>query len=128
MAFSEQAPGQYELLRWLSSQTRPGDFFFPARQPGILFPLALRPVAKASGYDNTGATRPEDVQDAVAALEEYHVRFIEWPPDSTDPSFYRPEEDHLEPLREYVQKNYHLVERFGNRTGDEREEIWERNK
>jgi hypothetical protein len=127
IAFSVQDSVPYQLLDWLSSQTRPGQAFFTAGQTGIFFPLALRPVDKTPGYDNTGGTRPEDVLAAVAALEENHVRFLEWPPGSYDPRFYRPEEDHLAPLREYVQRNYHLVKRFESPTGDEFEEIWERN-
>jgi hypothetical protein len=127
IAFSAQDSVPYQLFSWLSSQTRPGQPFFTAGEPGIFFPLALRPVDKTPGYDNTGGTRPEDVQAAVAALERNRVKLIEWPPDSYDPKFYRPEEDHLAPLKEYVQRNYHLVKRFESPGGDEFEEIWERN-
>jgi hypothetical protein len=127
MAFPPQAATDYQMFQWLACRTRPGDPFLAAGQLGALFPLALRPVDEASGYDNGRATLPKWVESAVAALERYRVQFIEWPPDSIDPSFYRPEEDHLAPLREYVQRNYHLVKRFESLTGDEFEEIWERN-
>jgi hypothetical protein len=127
MVFSEESSVAYDLLRWLSSQTRPGDFFFAAGEPGIFFPLALRPVGETPGYDDTDYTRPKQVESAVAALERYRTRLIQWPPDSTDPKLYRPQGDHLEPLRKYVQRNYHLVKRFDSSTSDELEEIWERN-
>ncbi len=126
MAFSEHGSVAHDMLQWLSSRTKPGEFFFAPGDPGILFPLALRPVGESPGYDNTDATRPEQVQSAIAVLERYRVRLIQWPPDSTDPRFYRREGDHLEPLKEYVQRNYHLVKRFDSLTGEEYEEIWER--
>ena len=127
MAFDPQSAGDYELMRWLSSQTRPGEFVLGTGKIDFIYPLALRPVDETSGYENSRATRPEWVQSAVAALERNRVRFIEWPPDSIDPNFYRPEQDYLAPLRDYVQSNYHLVRRFENPTGDELAEIWERN-
>ena len=46
---------------------------------------------------------------------------------SCDPKFYRPEEDFVEPLKKYVQMNYHLVKRFDSTNSDEIEEIWQRN-
>ena len=127
VAFSGIAPLEHDMVQWLSSRTTPGDFFFAPGGVGFLFPLALRPAGETSGYDDTDATRPEHVQSAIAALEKYHVKFIQWPPDSTEPRFYRREEDHLGPLKEYVQRNYHLVKHFDSPAGDEWEEIWERN-
>ena len=127
VAFPEQASDAHDMVQWLASQTKPGEFFFAPGEPGILFPLALRPVDESGGYDNTDATRPEYVQSAIAALERRRVRLIQWPPDSTEPRFYRREEDHLGPLKEYVQRNYHLVKHFDSPTSDEWEEIWERN-
>lgn len=127
MAFSQQTQGEYEMMRWLSSRTRPGDVFLATGQIGILFPLALRPVDEASGYDDTGATRPEWVQNAVAVLDAYRIRFIEWPPDRTNPRFHRAKENNLAPLREYVNGNYHLVKRFEGPAGGDLGEIWERN-
>jgi hypothetical protein len=123
MAFDPRAPSEYEMLRWLSSRTRAGETFLATAHARFIFPLALRPVDETSCYDNTRATRPEWVQSAVAALEKYRVRLVDWSPDGLEPSVYRPQEDHLEPLRKYVQGNYHLVKRFG----DGAEEIWQRN-
>jgi len=127
MAFSHPESGEYKMLKWLSSHTRPGEFFFATGQAYFFFPLGLRPAEGAGAFDNTGATSPEDVRAAVVGLEKYAGRFIEWPPDSTDPSLYRPEEDHLAPLKEYVEKNYHRVTQFGSPGGTEGGEIWERN-
>lgn len=127
MAFPRQSSAQYELIRWLSSRTEPGDFVLATGQLNFIYPLGLRPVDQTSGYENSRATRPEWVQSAVAALERNRVRFIEWPPDRIDPNYYHPDEDNLAPLKEYVQRNYHFVKRFENPAGDEWAEIWARN-
>lgn len=127
MAFFQQKPGEYEMMRWLSFRTQPGDVFLATSQIGILFPLALRPVDEASGYDDTSVTRPEWVQNAIASLDKYRIRFIEWPPERSDPRYYRAKEDNLAPLREYVERNYHPVKRFESSDGDDLGEIWERN-
>ena len=123
IAFSNQEAVDYEMLGWLSSQTKAGDNFFAAAEPGIYFPLALRPMDYASvGYDNTGETLPENVQNAIATLNERRVRLIQWPPMSCDAKFYRPEEDNLGPLRRYVAMNYHRLAGFDGGDGAESEE------
>jgi Dolichyl-phosphate-mannose-protein mannosyltransferase len=122
IAFTDEYADDFQLMRWLSSQTRPGQQFFAAVETGIFYPLALQPADEmVGGLDNTGDTTAKDVQDAISALEKHNVELIEWPPDSGSARFYRPEEDHLEPIRQYVQQHYHRVAAFG---GDE---IWRRN-
>ena len=100
MAFSEQDSGELQLMDWLSSHTRPGDQFFASAETGIFFPLALQPADEiAGGLDNTGDTTSKDVLDAISVLERHHIELIQWPPTLCPAEFYRPEEDHLEPLR-----------------------------
>jgi hypothetical protein len=120
---------EFELLSWLASRVRSGEFMMTTNEPGIVFPAGLRNPMKAHAFDDTGSTRPEEVQAAVAALEKYRVRFVEWPPAVTNLNFYHYQlEDNLEPLRKYVQKNYHPMKKFGTSLmADETIEIWERN-
>jgi hypothetical protein len=127
MAFSEPASETYQLFRWLSPRTRPGEFFLAGMHFELFFPLALRDPAEVSDFDNTDFTRPEQVQNAVAALERHRVRFIQWPPSIRSAGLQHPEEDHLDPLRAYLREHYHLAKRFDSATEDEVEEIWERN-
>jgi hypothetical protein len=127
MAFLPRSVTEYELMRWLSARTRPGEPFLTTHGGYFLYPLALRQVGEAFGYTNTRATRPEWVQNAVAALSRFRVRFVAWPPAETDPKFYIPQEDSLSPLKDYVMKNYHLVKRTGGDEANGPEEIWERN-
>jgi hypothetical protein len=126
IAFSGNDSADYQLLSWLSEHTHEGGVFFAAGEPGIFFPLGLWPVSRVSGLDNTGYTRIEDVQNSIATLDRYRVKLIEWPPTSCNPEFYRPEEDHLKPLRDYVHSHYHMLKQF--RSGDNSEvlEIWQR--
>jgi hypothetical protein len=118
-----------ESLNWLSSLTSPGDIFFAVDGKGMFFPLALRPMDKTVGYDHTGETRPEDIQNAIATLQKYHVKFIQWPAQGCNPAFYNPDEDHPAPLSDYVQMNYHRAKRFGNPVDGHSAfvEIWQRN-
>jgi hypothetical protein len=121
IAFSEQNSDDMQLLSWLTSKTHPGEQFFAAGETGIFFPLALQPADEiAGGLDNTGDTLFGDIRDSISVLEKHRIELIEWPPDSCPPEFYRPEEDHLEPLRQYVQQNYRPVRKFGD------DEIWQR--
>lgn len=124
IAFSGGDMIDYQLLDWLSSQTRPGDIFFSPNGPGIFYPLALKPMDRSTAYDDTDFTRPQDVDNAIATLEAHHARFIWWPPAVSDPGSYRPQENHLGPLRKYVQMQYHLVKQFGSGDRGDEEEIW----
>lgn len=127
-AFSDSESVDYQILNWLASQTRPGMIFFSAGETGLFYPLGLRPIDKTTGYDNTGFTRVEDVEDAIASINKYRPKLIEWPPDATDPKYYHPDEDHLAPLILYVQANYHPVYRFTDTSGSRVMEIWQKNK
>ena len=129
VAFASQEAGDsdYQMLDWLSVNTRPGELFFSTCDAGITFPVALRLLGE-SGYDDNGTTPPQSVQSAIATLEKYDVRLIQWPPCQTPARYYHPDEDHLAPLRKYVQANYRMIESFGGNAGSQREEIWERKK
>ncbi len=129
IAFADQDAIDRETLAWLSSHTEPKEIFFAGDGKGLFFPLALVARDKDVGYDDTGQTRPKDIQDAIATLEKYHVRLIQWPAESCDPRFYRAEEDHLAPLNEYVRMHYHEVKRFGSPDDTQNTfvEIWQRN-
>lgn len=126
-AFSKASIDDYQFLAWLSAHTHPGEIFFSAGDAGIYYPLALRPMDKTTDYDNTGFTRSQDVQNAIDTLERYRVRLIEWPPGVCAPEFYRSNEDHLAPLRSYVQLHYHPLKAFAGTEGAYRMEIWQRN-
>ncbi len=121
IAFSGQDSNDAQLLTWLSFQTHPGEQFFSAGEIGMFFPLGLQPADECFGsVDDTGDTLPESVQKAISVLERHRIKLIEWPPIRTASKYYRPEEDHLEPLRQYVQQHYRPVREFGDI------EIWQR--
>jgi hypothetical protein len=141
----------YEEFQWLSQRTVPGDFLFTAAGLEVLYPLALRDPAEVPYVETTDYTRPERVREVVESLETDRVRFVLWDsafnantnlhskevPASAIRGYsrrvyravktllggdYRPEGDHLGPLRDYLHSHYHIAKRFPGSL-----EVWERN-
>jgi hypothetical protein len=112
-------PVLYDKCKWVSERTQPGDYFLD--DPQLCFALRLRDPSRVSFLRPTDYTRPEEVQDAVQALASRHVKFVGWYA-SLENEIVHPAGDHLAPLRVYLQKHYHVAQRFSN--GDE---IWELN-
>lgn len=111
MAF--QGEEQRDKYAWLAARTRPTDYILDAASlPRIYFPLGLRNPAAVPFLTITNYTRPEQVADAVAALEHKPVELVVWSPylkpldDSDDPA------DHLNPVRDYLRDHYHPIKIF----------------
>ncbi len=115
-------PVLYEKCKWVSARTRPSDYFFGDHL--IAFTLRLQNVGRVPFLRPTDYTRPEEVQDAVQALEKHQVRFVSWYSglDHEAEAVLHPAGDHLGPMRSYLHAHYHVAEVFSN--GDQ---IWERN-
>ena len=115
-------PVLYEKCRWVSERTRPSDYFFGDHL--IAFTLRLRNAGRVPFLRPTDYTRPEEVEDAVHALEKHQVRFVSWYSglDHEAEAVLHPGGDHLGPMRHYLNEHYHVAEVFSN--GDQ---IWERN-
>jgi hypothetical protein len=88
------------------------------------FDLLLRNVSRVPFLRPTDYTRPEEVQDAMQALEKYQVRFVSWyiGLEGEKRAARHPEGNHLAPIRLYLHEHYHVAQTFAN--GDQ---IWERN-
>ncbi|MGB6979045.1 MAG: hypothetical protein WBD66_07555, partial [Candidatus Acidiferrales bacterium] len=104
---------QRDKYAWLAARTRPTDYILDAASlPRIYFPLGLRNPAAVPFLTITNYTRPEQVADAVAALEHKPVELVVWSPylksldDSDDPA------DHLNPVRDYLRDHYHPIKIF----------------
>lgn len=117
-------PDLYVKLRWLLNRTRPSDFFFRGIFPDYYFALGLRNPSKVPFITATDYTRPAQVQNVVESLEERRVRFALWSVWLDVPGDYRPEGDHLGPLRAYLRTHYHVVRIFSDA---DYEQVWERN-
>jgi len=103
---------QYEKLLWLSQHTSPGEYLFTAASTEVLFPLALRnpsevPFVKANNY-----TRPEQVRNIVAALEEHRVRLVLSDPGLDFQGTSLPRIDHVEPPRGHLRSFLHVIKTF----------------
>ncbi len=115
-------PVLYEKCRWVSERTQPSDYFFGDHL--VAFTLRLRNVGRVPFLRPTDYTRPEEVQDAIQAIEKHQVRFVSWYSglDHEAEAVLHPAGDHLGPIRDYLRKHYHVAEVFSN--GDQ---MWERN-
>ncbi len=101
-AFLKGADNWYEDCLYLAAHTKPGDWYFGDDDFG--FPLKLRNPAFVPYITNTNFTRPEQVQELILSLERYQVPYI------SIESEYRKMgiggDDHLQPLRDYVNIHY----------------------
>jgi hypothetical protein len=110
-------PLLYDKCKWVSERTKQGDYFLD--DPQICFALRLQDPSRVPFLRPTDYTRPEQVQDAVQALEKHQVRFVGWYA-SLEDEIVDPAGDHLGPLRLYLRQHYHVAKTFSN--GDA---IWE---
>jgi hypothetical protein len=111
-------PGSYQETKWLLNRTHPGDYFFGDQL--ICFDLKLRNPSRVAFIRPNDFTRPEEVRNIVEGLENHKVRFVTWYQGLDNPLAI--EGNHLAPLRDYLEHNYHVAEHFANG-----HKIWERN-
>ena len=107
LAWSHEA--DYEVARWLQERTEPWDFFFGGANRDFFFPLYLQDPAKVPFVGANAYTRPDHVQDLVESLERFHVRYVLWQPMLARE---HGKGDNLQPLREFLSKNYHVAHTF----------------
>lgn len=113
-------PALYHEYEWLLPRARVSDFLF-GDQPAN-FALRLRDPARVDFIRPTDYTRPSQVQDVVEGLERRRVRFVTWYYGLDRGVAGDPAGDHLNPLRLYLRRHYHVAKRF-----DRYHEILERN-
>lgn len=120
--------------RWAAEHTKPGDFLYEPHHPSLYMMFHLRnptpmPVVRANAI-----TTVVQVEDIVKGLERNQPRYILWNGlweafDGSDaPGF------HLQPLVNYVHKNYHPVENLyydsqpqNDKIEEYKVEAWEKN-
>jgi hypothetical protein len=101
-AFLKQGEGWYEGAAYLAMHTKPGDWYFGDDNYG--FPLKLRDPAFLSYVTDTDLTRPEQVQELIKSLERYQVPYISI--ESEIRTMGVVGQDHLQPLRDYIETHY----------------------
>lgn len=109
-----------DLPRWLSENTKPGDYLFEAAWSSYYQLFDLRNPTRICYLTNSGYTRPEDVRAAVEGLRQHHVRFILMEEDMNN-TLDVVNSEHLCELRSYVTTNYRLVRCFNRGV-----QLWER--
>ncbi|HLZ40993.1 MAG TPA: glycosyltransferase family 39 protein [Candidatus Sulfotelmatobacter sp.] len=115
-------PLLYDKCKWMSERTHPSDYFFGDHL--LAFTLRLRNVGRVPFLRPTDYTRPEEVADAIQALDKFQVRFVSWyiGLDREKDAVRHPEGNHLASIRQYLLQHYHVAKTFAN--GDQ---IWQRN-
>jgi hypothetical protein len=101
----------YEKFKWASEHTHPGEYFVD--DPHLCFALRLQNPARVPFLRPTDCTRPEEIDDIIRALREHRVRYVGWYR-SLDDEVTDPKENHLRPLREYLQQRYKVATTFSN--------------
>ena len=117
-------PERFEKYRWVLNRTHPKDFYFQADDCDEYFLLDLRNPAEVSFVTESSYTRPDQVQNVVAMLEKYQVRFVMWSAWLDVPRSRGADGRALAPLRTYLRAHYHPVKEFS----DDLEEAWERSR
>jgi hypothetical protein len=98
---------RYDVISWLSRNSRRGDQLFG--DSDLNFVLDLWNPAAVQWVEPNAFTRPEQVKELLASLQQNHTRFVVWSEfvDRPGPG------DNLEPLRAYLKESYHPALKFG---------------
>lgn len=104
----------YQWYRWLADYVRPGQTLLDAdTQCNLYYYLDAADPCVLSWLTPNDYTRPEQVTETRACLATGRVAYVLWAPD-LDPGKPPAPDDHLEPLRQYLAANYHVVSRLYN--------------
>ncbi|HMD83178.1 MAG TPA: hypothetical protein VKO18_00595 [Terriglobia bacterium] len=110
-----------EKLAWIQDHTRPGEYFYAAG-PDAYFYLDLRNPTPLPRLKNNGYTTVEQVVEVVRGLEQHQPRYALWPLElGMAPDREVLPDDHLDPVRDYIQSHYQKVKAFTDSAI-----IWER--
>jgi hypothetical protein len=111
------------LYEWLALNTHPGEYVFEADGWDIYFWFALKNPTKLHRLYASGFTRPEQVADAIADLEERRPRLIVSADDDLNLP-YQGSSDNLGPARIYFHSHYRKLKTFLGSNGET--SVWER--
>jgi hypothetical protein len=112
-----------EQYRWILQHIHVSEYLYEMGGPWLYYYLNLRNPTPMPLLTNCGYTPPEQVVEAIGGLEQHRARYVLWSPswaESIEP-WEVPADNHLAPMREYVQDHYKMAKAFLNT-----EEIWER--
>ena len=104
-------PEAYEYYKWLLFHTHPTEFIYDCAGQ-VYFFLGLKCPAQVQYLSGTDYMRPEQVRNVIESLDVHHVSMVLWCP-YLDPGVDGIRaDDHLGPLRDYLQTHYHPVKAF----------------
>jgi hypothetical protein len=106
----------YEKMRWYAEHTQPGETFFD--EPLMTFALSLSSPGSIDYVTPGQFTRPEQIDELLISLTTHQTQYITLYSGLHEGARGN---DNLEPLWQYMARNYHLIK------VDAGGEIWERN-
>ena len=105
-------PEYLDIERWLSSNTRPGDYVYQPFWGSFYFSYQLQNPTPIPSVSNTRAVPPEDLSQVVRCLGKNPVHYIIWG-EQLNSSYDDLGADYLIPLRAFM-RDYRLVHTFGD--------------
>jgi len=115
----------YDQYMWLRHNTQPGDVVYSAGCLEFNYLFKLKDPVRIPLLSTYDYTTRQQVQDTIEDLNKSRTKFVFWPVAlqritlNTDAVFNV--QDHLEPLRIYLQTDYRLVNTFNNL-----DQVWQR--
>lgn len=109
------SPEDYQPYKWVLLHTHPDDYVFDTSGEMYFLP-GLRCPAEVQSVSPTDYVRPEQVENLISGLDSKQVRLVFWDQEAMRPKAdVPPAADHLGPLRDYFQHNYHQAAEFEQR-------------
>ncbi|WP_263417566.1 ArnT family glycosyltransferase [Terriglobus albidus] len=114
-------PEEFDELRVLAQQTRPGEYLLEAGWPGVYLPLKLHNPLYLPTLSRWDSTRPEDIEPALQQMDTKHVNSVLWNQHLDERCSFSSCKDYLSPFRNYLTRSFLPIHTFPN--GDV---LWQR--
>jgi hypothetical protein len=103
---------QYDEIKFLLGNTKPGEYIFGNCMLGYL--LDLRAPARVAYVTASDYTRPEQVINVIEGLKTHPAKYVFWSPVLDLPQASPSSPSHLAPLYAYLRSHYHIAKIFPN--------------
>lgn len=103
-------PDLFKEIRYLLHHTKPGDYLFGGDLYDYM--LDLRDPARVPYVTRSDYTRPSQVQNVIQGLKTHSVKYVVWQANFDMPPPSYGGNNHLGPLRDYLEHHYHIVKIF----------------
>jgi hypothetical protein len=129
VAFS---PDNLSRYQWIARHTKPYDYLFEPHHPSLYAIFQLKNPTPIGLIRANNYTTEHQVREIIRGLELNPPRYIIWNGVWNDFNLAQSSDFHLQPLIDYLNSNYHSVEKLNDYNDNKNEveykiEIWEKN-